>query len=73
MTEDQYTTLRRLEGREVSLALGDGSRIDAAALMSAGQDAGSTVWLFSNGSDLFIPASDVRDAWEPGVPGAGAV
>lgn len=58
------TAVRRLEGLEVSIALRDGSRIDGAPLMSAARPGRPTVWVFSNGEDLFIPASQVRAIWE---------
>ena len=43
--------LRQWEGRQVSLALADGSRIDDCQLVSAGQNAAGTLWLFANGAD----------------------
>ena len=64
MTGEQMTAIRRLEGYEVSIALTDGSRIDAAALMSVGRLKEATVWIYCNGTDVFIPASRVRDVWE---------
>jgi hypothetical protein len=70
MTQDQVTAMQRLEGHEVSIALRDGSRIDAAALMSAGQPDRPTVWVYSNGRDVFIPAADVRAVWETHGPHA---
>ncbi len=64
MTQEQMTAIRSLEGHEVSIALRDGSRIDAAALVSASRPGRPTVWVFANGTDVFIPASDVREIWE---------
>lgn len=58
------TAMRSLEGHEVNIALRDGSRIDAAALVSAARPGRATVWVFSNGADVFIPAADVRAVWE---------
>jgi hypothetical protein len=52
-----------LEGRRVSLALTDGSRLDDCELVSAGRG-NSTLWLYVNGGDLFVPVSDITDAWE---------
>jgi hypothetical protein len=52
-----------LEGRRVSVALTDGSRLDACELVSAGHGR-TTLWLFVNGSDVFVPVAKVTDAWE---------
>jgi len=52
-----------LEGRRVSVALTDGSRLDDCELVSTGHGRGS-LWLFVNGSDVFVPVVDVSDAWE---------
>jgi hypothetical protein len=52
-----------LEGRRVNLALLDGSRIDDCELVSAGHGA-TTLWLFVNGDDVFVPVDEVTDAWE---------
>jgi hypothetical protein len=62
--------LRELEGREVSLALADGSRLDCVMLMSAGRGRTPTVWLFANGIDVFLPRLSIIAAWE--APPAGA-
>ena len=52
-----------LEGRRVSVALTDGSRIDDCELVSSGHGR-TTLWLFVNGSDVFVPMAEVIDAWE---------
>jgi hypothetical protein len=52
-----------LEGRRVSLALADGSRLDDCELVSAGHGA-HTLWLYVNGGDVFVPVAEVTDAWE---------
>ena len=52
-----------LEGRRVSLALTDGSRLDDCELVSAGHGR-ATLWLFLNGDDVFVSVADVTDAWE---------
>ena len=52
-----------LEGRRVSLALIDGSRLDDCELVSA-RHGRHTLWLFINGADVFIPMAQVTDAWE---------
>jgi hypothetical protein len=61
MTSNQRREVRKLEGRRVHLALANGARIDDAMLVSAGT---RTVWVYSNGSDEFVPAADVLDVWE---------
>lgn len=64
MRNQQAARLRSLEGRHVSVALRDGGRIDDSQLLSAGHHDVHTVWLFSNGVDLFVPLADVVDVWE---------
>ena len=61
MKSPKHNQLRSLEGCHVHLALADGSRIDDAALVSAGA---RTVWLFANGEDRFVPTGTVVDVWE---------
>ena len=56
-------TLQNLEGRQVSVALADGTRIDDCQLVSAGRPGTTTVWVYS-GRDLFVPVGDVIDIWE---------
>jgi hypothetical protein len=64
MTVERVTSLiGHLEGRRVSVALADGSRLDDCELVSAGHGA-ATLWLFVNGNDVFIPVERVTDAWE---------
>lgn len=64
MTVERLTGLiGHLEGRRVSFALVDGSRLDDCELVSAGHGT-ATLWLFVNGDDLFVPVADVTDAWE---------
>lgn len=50
-----------MEGRAVHLAIAGGARIDDAALVSAGP---RTVWVYTNGEDVFVPVERVVDAWE---------
>ncbi|HEV8625362.1 MAG TPA: hypothetical protein VG034_12950 [Acidimicrobiia bacterium] len=52
-----------LEGRRVNLALMNGSRLDDCELVSTGHGR-PTLWLFINGSDVFVPVAQVTDAWE---------
>ena len=56
--------LRQWEGRQVSVALADGSRIDDCQLVSAGRNGAGTLWLFTNGSDVFVALTDVTAVWE---------
>lgn len=64
MTVERVTSLiGHLEGRRVSVALADGSRLDDCELVSAGHGA-ATLWLFVNGNDVFVPVDAVTDAWE---------
>lgn len=56
--------LKLLEGQQVSVALRNGSRIDDCQLVSAGRAATTTLWLFSNGTDVFVSLGDVVDVWE---------
>jgi hypothetical protein len=64
IASDQVIRLRELEGRRVSLALADGSRLDDVTLVSSGRGRGSTLWLYANGADAFVSRADVVDAWE---------
>ena len=56
--------MRALEGRQVSVALRGGDRIDDCQLVSGGRRGTGTVWLFWNTMDVFVPAEDVVDVWE---------
>jgi hypothetical protein len=56
--------MRTLEGRQVSVSLRGGDRIDDCQLVSAARVGRGTVWLFWNSIDVFIPAEDVVDVWE---------
>jgi hypothetical protein len=62
MTRQQ--TLRMFEGSQVSVSLRDGSRLDDCQLVSAGRTGTRTMWLFSNGDDVFVAQDDVIDVWE---------
>jgi hypothetical protein len=62
--------MRALEGRQVSVALRGGSRIDDCQLVSGGRVGTGTVWLFWNTMDVFIPAIDVLDVWEASTSAA---
>ena len=56
--------LQLLEGQQVSVALRNGSRIDDCQLVSAGRATTTTLWLFSNGTDMFVSLGEVVDVWE---------
>ena len=64
MSARTRTKLRHLEGRQISLALVDGSRIDDAALVSSGRGATTTIWIHMNRQDEFIPMSHIIEVWE---------
>ncbi len=75
MTNDRVAEISNcLEGRRVSVALVDGSRIDDFELVSAGHHGVQSLWLYSNGADTFVPLVDVTDLWEvvPAGPGRAA-
>jgi hypothetical protein len=58
------TELRAFEGRQVCVALADGSRIDDCRLVSAGRGTTKTVWLVIDRMDAFLPRIDVLAMWE---------
>jgi hypothetical protein len=64
MRQKRFAELRSLEGRQVGVALADGSRIDDCQLVSAGRAGVRTLWVFTNGADTFVPHHDVADVWE---------
>jgi hypothetical protein len=61
---DRNNQFCALEGRSVSVALTDGSCIDAQ-LISAGRQGLQTIWVVISGIDVFLPLIDVIDVWEP--------
>jgi hypothetical protein len=61
-----------LQGQTVSVALADGSRIDDATLVSVGRSTARTLWLYSNGADVFVAASAVVELWQPSTRHARA-
>ena len=69
MTSERF---HPFEGRRVSVALRNGSRIDDCQLVSAGRGSAGTLWLFSNGMDVFVPVRQVIDLWEAPVAGRAA-
>jgi hypothetical protein len=64
MSRTTMSELRSLEGRQVSVALADGTRIDDCQLVSAGRPGVQTLWVFCNGMDTFVPLPDVIEVWE---------
>ena len=64
MTTTERSRLGELEGRQVSVALDDGSRIDDCQLVSSGRHSVATVWVVAAGADVFIPLERVVDIWE---------
>lgn len=64
MPPDRARALAALEGRHVSVALSDGSRIDDCQLVSVGRHRTHSLWLFSDGCDTLVPLGDVVDLWE---------
>lgn len=64
MSKQRLAQLRTLEGRQVSIALTGGSRIDTCELVAGARPGTRSLWVFTNGSDLFVPVADVIDVWE---------
>jgi hypothetical protein len=64
MTKKRHSHLNSLEGRRVSVALRDGSRIDDSQLVSAGRGGVQTIWLYTSGADTFVPFDEVIELWE---------
>jgi hypothetical protein len=64
MSKHRMNQLRALEGRRISVALADGSRINDGQLVSAGRTQLRTIWVFADGTDTFVPLTDVVDLWE---------
>jgi hypothetical protein len=59
VTRNRLQELKGLEGRQVSLALRDGSRMDACQLISAGRSQVGTLWLVRDDLDTFVPLDEV--------------
>lgn len=70
MRSDKF---RGFEGRQVSLSLVRGSRIDDCQIVSAACGPNEDIWHFSNAVDRFVALSEVVDCWEiPPPPGDAA-
>ncbi len=68
LSEKVLRNLRGFEGRQVCVALEDGSRLDDCQLVSARQPANKTLWLFANGVDLFVPLPRITAVWDSRSP-----
>lgn len=68
VTED-LRRWRSLQGRQVSIAVADGSCIQDCQLISAGVPGTDNLWVFSNGRDVFVPLEMVLDVWEADTAG----
>jgi hypothetical protein len=68
MTKDVVAKLVHLEGRRVSVAFIDGSRLDDCELVSTGHHGAQTLWLYANGTDVFAAPENVIDIWETRPP-----
>ena len=68
MTGGQAARLYELQGRELSFAMADGSRIDDATLVSVSASVLETAWIYTNGEDVLVPLVEIVDYWEsPGL------
>lgn len=63
MSQQQDWTTHSIDGRQVHVALRDGTRIDDCQLVSSGRNSVDTLWLFADGEDVFVPFEDVIDLW----------
>jgi hypothetical protein len=54
---------RRLEGSRVAIALSDGTRLEDCELVSVGRGGARTLWIATNGIDMFIASDDVSGVW----------
>jgi len=64
ITPGRLSQLRVLEGRQVSVALRDGSRLDDCQLVSIGRNRARSIWLVNSGVDTFVAVVDVVEVWE---------
>ena len=70
MPNARIDQLKVLEGRQVSLALRDGSRIDDCQLVSVGRSGVRSLWICTQGLDVFLSLNDLIDVWEMQPAGA---
>ena len=73
MPKARIDQLNVLEGQQVSIALRDGSRIDDCQLISVGRSGVHSMWIFTQGLDVFLPLDDLIDVWEMQSPGVSQV
>ena len=59
----EYDNLEELEGRRVSVALHDGSRIDDCQLVSGPRPDLDGLWLYTGGHDTIVPLDEVTEVW----------
>ena len=64
MATRRMSNLIFLEGRQVNVALRDGTRIDDCSLVSAGRQGVANLWVFVGGEDVFVPHREVIEVWE---------
>ena len=64
MVRSRLAELRSLEGREVTMALASGNRIDGASLVSVARHGVDRVWIFVEGADEFVPLPEIIDFYE---------
>jgi hypothetical protein len=62
MTKPRLSQMTALDGRQVGVALGDGSRIDDCQTVSSGRNRVGS--LCTNGTDVFVPCDAVVEVWE---------
>ena len=63
MSPQLLRSLRHLEGHQVHVRLGDGSRLDCELVSAARRGAG-TVWLHDGTGDRFVPVAEIADVRE---------
>jgi hypothetical protein len=68
MTRSDMREPSALEGRRVNVALRNGNRLDDVQLVSANGGRVRSLWLFTNGADMFIPVEDVTEVCEAPLP-----
>jgi hypothetical protein len=56
---ESLTDLRQYQGRQVSISLMDGTVLSECLLVSAGRGGVQTIWIFTDGADVFIRRPDV--------------
>jgi hypothetical protein len=54
---------RSMEGRQVTIALRDGTRIDDCNLVSTGRNRLDNLWLVIDDEDVIVARGDVVDMW----------